>query len=116
MILEVAAGVVLGGIVLYVLYEFREEIAKLLLWPFWGTIIVAGLTLIGTVGVGAWRIGERIFGHITTKPTIPEGLFGWAVLIGLFFLPSWKSIVDGIKWLGQAASHMLWFSDNPPRQ
>ena len=83
---EIAGGVVLGGLILYVLYEFREEIAKLLLWPFWGTIAALALWLLGAVVVGGWRTVERVASRTKGRPTIPEGLFAWAVLIGLFVL------------------------------
>jgi hypothetical protein len=85
MMWEVTAGVVLGGVILYILYSFREEIANILVWPFWGIMAIAVLWLAGSVALGAWRIGERVFGHVTSKPTIPEGLFAWTVVIGLVY-------------------------------
>jgi len=84
--LEIAGGVVLGGVILYALYGFRAEIAKAMFWPFWGMIAIASLGLIGTVGIGAWRIAERVFGHVATKPTIPEGLFAWAVVLAVLYV------------------------------
>lgn len=85
MMLEVAGGVIIGGIVLYILYEFRELVAKIVVW---GGLTIAGFWLVGAVLLGGWRFAHHIGESPHPKPTIPEGLFGWAMIIAFFFLLS----------------------------
>lgn len=69
----------LGGIVLYVLYEFREPVLKFLVW---GTILVGGTWLAGVVILGGWRFAHHpSLMYPISKRTLPEGAFSWAVLI-----------------------------------
>jgi hypothetical protein len=83
--LEIAGGVILGGIVLLVLYEFREIVAKTVVW---GGMAILAIWLVGAVILGGCQMVGRFKDHAKTAHTIPEGLFSWFLIFAFFFLIS----------------------------
>jgi hypothetical protein len=76
--LEIAGGVVLGGVVLFLLYVFLPEVATGLKWTMGITLGLAGLFVVGTFLVGGWYFALLLFGH-RTPMVWPVKLFVSAV-------------------------------------
>ena len=79
LMLEVAGGVVLGGVILYVLYPFRIAIAAIIIWTVYAAV---ALGVIGAVVYGGYQAVTRR----SPNPTIPEDLFGIAVFAIGYYL------------------------------
>jgi hypothetical protein len=116
--LAIAGGVVLGGMILYVLYECREEVARLLAWPFWAGVALLCATLLGAILLGGWRFASRLLGHSLGKFTVPEALFGWAVLIVVTTNDSLgivTALASGARWCGRRLAYLMGFTVDTPK-
>jgi hypothetical protein len=84
MIFEVACGVVIGGIVLWVLAAFAEPILKALLCIV--AVAVAGLAIwiFGEFLIGAWHLATRGFARPGQQLPLPDSVF--YCVIGLLFI------------------------------
>ena len=84
LMLQIAGGVVIGGIVLYFLYEFREEIADFLVYPLRVIAAIAAIVLVGfiirEVYRGFWILANHPAGISTDAENRSVGVAALAVV------------------------------------
>jgi len=74
---EIAGGVVIGGVILFLLYIFHKQIV-------WAALGCFGLWVTVEVLIGFYRAIFKARGHDIGIDLMPDGLFGLAILALIF--------------------------------
>lgn len=101
MILQIAGGVVLGGVTLYLLYVFMEPVVKAIMWALGIAAALGILWLVVEFLIGGWHFVNLLIWHRGVPfHTLPDRIFKIAIelVVCFLFFAAWSEVADGFPW------------------